>query len=200
MDLIKNGVFLCQLRKSKGMTQKEVAKKVGVVPKTVSKWETGNGFPDVSTLSILADLFEVSERSLLNGCVVKNAQEVGNMKRIKFYACPCCGSFLQSMGQAQIECCGKTLSALNAQEVDQEHLISCSEVDGELYLQIDHPMQKNHLISFVSYVNLDRVITIKLYPEQDCAVRIPKVYGGKIAYYCTNHGLFEYQIKIPRKG
>ena len=41
MDLIKNGKLLYDLRKSKGMTQKQVADKLGIVPKTVSKWETG---------------------------------------------------------------------------------------------------------------------------------------------------------------
>lgn len=49
MNLRKNGKLLCDLRKAKGMTQKEVDDKLGIVPKTVSKWETGHGFPDVST-------------------------------------------------------------------------------------------------------------------------------------------------------
>ena len=56
-------------------------------------------------------------------------------------------------------------------------------------------MTKEHYIGFVSYVRFDRVLTAALYPEQDCAVRIPKMYGGKIVFYCNKHGLFEYQIK-----
>ena len=47
MNLSKNGKLLCDLRKAKGLTQKQVADKLGIVPKTVSKWETGHGFPDV---------------------------------------------------------------------------------------------------------------------------------------------------------
>ena len=59
MDLSKNGKLLRDLRKEKGMTQKQLADKLGVVPKTVSKWETGHGFPDVATLPTLADILGV---------------------------------------------------------------------------------------------------------------------------------------------
>ena len=62
MDLSKNGRLLCDLRKAKGMTQKQVADRLGIVPKTVSKWETGHGFPDVSMVSALADVLGVSEK------------------------------------------------------------------------------------------------------------------------------------------
>ncbi|MBQ4049613.1 MAG: helix-turn-helix transcriptional regulator, partial [Clostridia bacterium] len=72
MDLRKNGSLLRDLRKARGMTQKDVADRVGVVPKTVSKWETGHGFPDVSTISALADVLGVSERILLSGDLIKN--------------------------------------------------------------------------------------------------------------------------------
>ena len=57
-------------------------------------------------------------------------------------------------------------------------------------------MTKEHYIGFVAYVRFDRVLTIKLYPEQDATVRFPKMFGGKLYYYCNKHGLFEF--KIPR--
>ena len=53
-------------------------------------------------------------------------------------------------------------------------------------------MSKEHFISFISYVGVDRVLTVRLYPEQDATVRIPKMYGGKILFCCNKHGLFEY--------
>ena len=96
MDLIKNGKLLCDLRKAKGMTQKQLADILGIVPKTVSKWETGRGFPDISTLSALSEILGVSEKTLLSGRLTQNAKEVGNMKRIKFFVCPHCGSFMQT--------------------------------------------------------------------------------------------------------
>lgn len=88
MDLSKSGKLIRDLRKAKEMTQKQVADRLEILPKTVSKWETGHGFPDVSMVSALADIFGVSERMLLSGDVVQNMQEAGNMKRTKFYGSP----------------------------------------------------------------------------------------------------------------
>lgn len=194
MDLTKNGKLLCDLRKAKGLTQKEVAEILGVVPKTVSKWERGNGFPDVSTLSALADIFNVSERALLSGELKQNREEAGNMKRTKFYVCPHCSLFMQGTGQGMVNCCGKQLDALKAKAADDEHHIQVSEIEDDFYLEFNHPMTKEHYISFVAYVRFDRVLTLKLYPEQDAAVRFPKMRGGKLYYYCNNHGLFELKI------
>lgn len=200
MDLNKNGKLLCDLRKAKGMTQKEVADILGVVPKTVSKWETGHGFPDVSTVSALADILGVSEKTILSGDLEQNLESANNMKRTKFYVCPCCGSFMQGTGNSQVVCCGKQLEVLKAVSTDDEHTINISEIEDDYYIEFNHEMTKEHYISFVSYVRFDRVLTIKLYPEQDSAVRFPKMYGGKIYFYCSKHGLFEYQMKSRRKA
>ena len=200
MDLNKNGKLLCDLRKAKGLTQKQVADKLGIVPKTVSKWETGHGFPDVSTVSALADILGVSEKTILSGDLEQNLESANNMKRTKFYVCPHCGSFLQGTGNGQVVCCGKQLEALTAVSADDEHTINISEIEDDFYIEFNHEMTKEHYISFVSYVRFDRVLTIKLYPEQESAVRFPKMYGGKIYFYCSKHGLFEYQMKSRRKA
>ena len=198
MDLIKNGKLLCDLRKAKGLTQKEVAEKLGIVPKTVSKWETGHGFPDVSTLSKLSDILGVSEKTILSGDLKLNVKDTGNMKRTKFYVCPHCGGIMQGVGKGDIICCGKTLEPLQAKTPDATHSITVSEIEDDFYIEFNHEMTKEHYISFVSYVRFDRVLTVALDPEQECAVRIPKTYGGKIIYYCSEHGLFEYQIRKPK--
>ena len=200
MNLSKNGKLLCDLRKAKGLTQKQVADKLGIVPKTVSKWETGHGFPDVSTVSALADILGVSEKTILSGDLEQNLESANNMKRTKFYVCPHCGSFLQGTGNGQVVCCGKQLEALTAVSADDEHTINISEIEDDFYIEFNHAMTKEHYISFVSYVRFDRVLTIKLYPEQDSAVRFPKMYGGKIYFYCSKHGLFEYQMKSRLKA
>ena len=194
MDLSKNGKLLCDLRKAKGMTQKEVADELGVVPKTVSKWETGHGFPDVSTVSALADILGVSEKTILSGELVVNSEEAGNMKRTKFYVCPNCGSFIQGTGSSQVVCCGKQVESLKVNNPDDEHLIKVSDIENDFYIEFNHEMTKEHYINFVSYVRFDRVLTVRLYPEQDATVRFPKMYGGKFYYYCNTHGLFETKI------
>lgn len=200
MDLTKNGKLLCDLRKAKGMTQKQVADKLGVVPKTVSKWETGHGFPDVSIVSALADILGVSEKTILSGDLELNLEEAGNMKRTKFYVCPSCASFFEGTGNPQIICCGKQIEALDAKALDEEHPVNISEIEWDYYIEFNHEMTKEHYISFVSYVIFDRVLTIRLYPEQEAAVRFPKMYGGRLYFNCTKHGLFEYPMKSRRKA
>ncbi len=190
MDLYKNGNLLRALRKAKGMTQKEVAEKLGVVPKTVSKWETGHGFPDVSAVSSIADMLDVSEKTILSGNLAINPKEAGNMKRIKFYVCPACGSFYEGTGNASVVCCGKRLQTLQAKGIDDAHRIHVSEIEDEYYITWNHEMTKEHFISFAAYVRFDSVLAMRLYPEQDAAIRFPKMHGGTFYYYCVNHGLF----------
>ncbi len=117
------------------------------------------------------------------------------MKRTNFYVCPHCGNFMQGTGNSQVVCCGKQLEGLKAVSANDKHTINISEIEDDFYMELNHEMTKEHYISFVSYVKFDRVLTVKLYPEQDSAVRFPKMYGGKIYFYCSKHGLFEYQIK-----
>ncbi|MBD5128534.1 MAG: helix-turn-helix transcriptional regulator [Ruminococcaceae bacterium] len=67
MDNAKTGAFIAELRKELGSTQKELADKIGVTDKAVSKWERGRGFPDVAILEILAKELGVSVTELING-------------------------------------------------------------------------------------------------------------------------------------
>ncbi|MGN0448564.1 MAG: helix-turn-helix domain-containing protein [Acutalibacteraceae bacterium] len=199
MNLIEHGKLLSELRKSKGLTQKQVADRLNIQPKTVSKWETGHGFPDVSYLSELADVLGVSPETLLTGSLNKNKANSGNFSRTHFYVCPCCGSVTQSNGSAQITCCGKQLNALSAVLSDASHQLEIQEIDNEFYVKLNHEMTKEHYINFISYVTTDRIYTVKLYPEQDSAIYFPKVYGGKFIYNCNKDGLFEQKNKRPER-
>ena len=105
MDLSKTGKLISDLRKEKGLTQKDLSENLGVCPKTVSKWETGHGFPDVSLISKLSKVFQVD--------ISKIKPEGGNVKRTKFYVCEKCGNILSGIGDAVITCCGRTLYPLN---------------------------------------------------------------------------------------
>lgn len=67
MDSKSCGNFICELRKEKKLTQKELAEKLNVSDKAVSRWETGKGFPDVNSLLALSELFDVTVNSLLAG-------------------------------------------------------------------------------------------------------------------------------------
>lgn len=67
MDTNVTGRFIAELRKQKGYTQKELAEKLRVTDKAISRWETGKGFPDTSLLKPLSDSLGVSVGELLSG-------------------------------------------------------------------------------------------------------------------------------------
>ena len=67
MDQKKIGAFLKELRTGKSLTQEQLAEKLGVAGRTVSRWENGNNMPDLSIMVELADFYDVDIRELLNG-------------------------------------------------------------------------------------------------------------------------------------
>lgn len=75
MDLNKTGLFISALRKQKDMTQKDLAERIGVTDKAVSRWETGKGFPDVSLLTILAGTLDVSVSEIVMGEKIEVKEE-----------------------------------------------------------------------------------------------------------------------------
>ena len=145
MNQYVTGTMIRHLRESRDLTQHQLAEKISVSDKAISKWETGHGFPDISTLSALADIFGVSERTLLSGSLEPNSKNTGNIKRIKFYVCPSCGGFIQAVGNSQVICCGKQLEPLKAKKSDEEHVLKILEIEGDYYIEIAHEMTKEHL-------------------------------------------------------
>lgn len=78
MDTMKTGGYLAALRKGAGMTQQEVADRLGVSNKTISKWESGGGFPDIAILPALAELYGVTADDILAGETVRRAAASGD--------------------------------------------------------------------------------------------------------------------------
>lgn len=190
MDCSKTGKIIFELRKEKGMTQKQLADAINISDKTVSKWERGLGCPDVSLLGELSRVLNVNLEKLLCGSLEKNESDGGNMKRVKFYVCPECGNIMTSTGKSEISCCGRTLSELKPQKPDENHSFSIEETSDESYVTFRHEMSKEHFISFAAYTSCDRVYMVRLYPEQGAEVRFPRLRGGRFYYYCSNHGLY----------
>lgn len=67
MDTVKIGEFLKRLRKEQGLTQMQLAEKIGVTNKTVSRWENGYYLPSVDTLKLLSEMFGVTINEIING-------------------------------------------------------------------------------------------------------------------------------------
>ena len=193
MNPEKIGSLIFQLRKEKNLTQKQLGEKLGLSDKTISKWERGLGCPDISLLRDISKIFNVNIEKILLGDLQENDINGGNMKRIKFYVCPNCGNVINSTGDGDFSCCGRKLEALVPKVIDENHSINIEEVENDYYIEINHEMTKEHFISFVAYVTYDRVLLIKLYPEQSPTVRFPRLCGkferGKFYMYCNQHGL-----------
>lgn len=190
MDNQKVGNLIYCLRKEKGVTQKALAEQLFISDKTISKWETGQGCPDISLLGSLSEIFDVNIEKILQGELSPNLKDGGNMKRVKFYVCPSCGNLMSATGEAEFSCCGRKLTPLKAQTIDEMHQIKVDVVEDDYYLTFDHDMRKDHYLQFFAYVDYDRVTLIKLYPEQGGEVRFPRRGRGKIYFGCSQHGLF----------
>lgn len=194
MNIYVTGVTVKQLREARSMTQAALAEKIGVSSKTISKWETAKGLPDISLLQPLAQALGISVMELMNGEHITNKNISANMLRYKFYVCPICGNVLHSIGDALISCCGVTLPALEAEEADDDHTFTVKNVEDEQFITICHPMTKQHFISFLVFITSDRFQLVKFYPEGNAQTRLQLRGMGYLYYYCNQHGLFKKKV------
>ena len=194
MNTYVTGNTIKQLREGRGLTQAELAQMIGVSSKTISKWETAKGLPDISLLQPLAQALGISVIELMNGEQITNRNVSANLLRGKFYVCPVCGNAIHSTGSALVSCCGITLPPLEAEEADEEHGITIENVEDEHFITVHHPMTKEHFISFAAFVTCDRIQMVKFYPEGNAETRMQLRGMGQLYYYCNRHGLFRKKV------
>ena len=196
MEAYHTGHLIARLRSEWGLTQKQLAEQLHVSPQAVSKWERGLNCPDAGLLPALSALLGVSAERLLSGDLTPNKQEVGNMKRMKFYMCPVCGNIITASGGGEFHCCGRKLEPMKARPADEAHAATVQEIEEDLYVTFSHPMEKGHYIRFAASVAMDRVLLVRLYPEQGGEVRLPNLRrGSKLYLGCSRDGLFEIPLK-----
>lgn len=193
MNNYVTGAAIKALREKKRLTQKQLADILCVSDKTVSKWETERGLPDIAILSDLAAALGVSVAELLSGKFVLNNNRAANIRKGKFYVCPVCQNILWSMGEGAFSCCGITLPPLELEEPengDKQHAIRVERIEDEWCVTLDHPMQKGHYIGFLAFVTWDCVSIVRLYPEQSAQARFFIRGHGTLYAFCNLHGLF----------
>ena len=190
MNQYIRGEVIRTLREKKKITQAELAEKIGVTDKAVSKWETGRGLPDITLVESIADALGLSVGELFAGEQIINRNVASNMRKARIYVCPICGNVIQAAGDIAVSCCGVTLPSSETDAPDTEHLIRVETTEGELYVSVEHPMTKEHHISFIIYRTGDRFETVKLYPEGNAECRFFRRGHGEILAYCNRHGLF----------
>lgn len=89
--------------------EKELAEQINVSDRTVSKWETDKGLPDIGIIEDLAKALGTSIAELLTGDYRENENQSANMRKTHFYVCPVCGNIITSVGYGSFSCCGITL-------------------------------------------------------------------------------------------
>ena len=194
MNQYVTGAVIKELREKKQLTQVELAEKLCVSDKMVSKWETAKGYPDISLLEPIANILGVSITELITGNPINNVNVSANMLRCNFYVCPICGNVIHSIGEAVIHCHGISLSPCKPEETNENHMIFIEKVEDEYYIRIEHDMTKKHYISFIAALSSDKIQMIKLYPEGNAEARV-KINGVKrILFYCNRDGLFSINV------
>lgn len=200
MNHYVTGTTIKLLRERRHMTQAELAEKLCVSDKAISRWETGRGFPDITLLEPLSNALGISVTELLSGDCVTNQNISGNMLRSQFYVCPICGNIIHAMGEAVIGCCGVTLIPLEAEEPDDAHKLHIAPMDDEYCITIRHEMTKQHYISFIACVTSDNVELIRLYPEGNAQVRFQLRSSGNLYWFCNHHGLMKQRFGRTKKS
>lgn len=190
MDRYITGSAIKAIREKRKMTQQELADKLFVSAKAVSKWETGKGLPDISLIEPLAAALGISTIELISGEDIINQNRSANMLRSKLYVCPVCANTIHSTGDAVVSCCGITLPPLEAEPCDGQHTINIQRDDNELYITLDHPMTKAHYISFIAAVSDSSVSIVRLYPEGNAEARFRSSCISRIYACCNRDGLF----------
>lgn len=193
MEHNKVGALIRSLRMEQHLTQKQLADRMHLSDKTVSKWERGQGLPDISLITELSKLLGVELQSLLEGEVAANDFVNGNMKNTRYFVCPKCHNITLCTGTAEVTCCGKKLTALKAEKAAENEKLHVEMVENEWFISSNHPMAKDHYISFLAFVTGERIQIIKQYPEWNLSVRVQKRGHEMLLWYCTQHGLF-YQL------
>lgn len=194
MDHYITGGTIRALREQKGLTQGQLAERLGVSSKAVSKWETAKGLPDIALLQPLAQALGVSVMELMFGNTVINKNVSSNMLRSHFYVCPVCGNMLHTMGDAAISCCGIPLPPLEAEETDEHHSVTLEAVEDETFITVHHPMTKEHYISFIAHLTMDRAQVVKFYPESNAETRLNLRGRGYLYIYCNQHGMMKIKL------
>ena len=198
MDQMKTGELIRRFRTEQGLTQKQLAERIHVSDKAVSKWECGNGCPDISLLGALAEVFGTDVQVLMSGEICKNESEKGNMKKLKFYVCRECGNIITATSDATVTCCGNRLTAEEPRKAEEQEKLKVEDLGGEWYISSDHEMTKTHYISFVAHVTDSAVMLFRQYPEWDLQVTLPLYRPGRLVWYCTKCGLLYQEIRRER--
>ena len=124
-----------------------------------------------------------------NELLIKKCEECGALvKVLEDCTCENCG----------IKCCGENMKVVTANSTDasvEKHVPTYEIIDDEIVVRVNHGMEKDHFIEWISLVKENTEITVKLYPEQDAIARFPYMRCSTLYAYCNKHGLWGCEVE-----
>ena len=117
--------------------------------------------------------------------------------------CKSCGALVKVLNDCNcegcgIKCCDNEMEKLIPNSVDaavEKHVPVYEKVEDEIVVKVNHVMEKEHFIEWISLVKENKEITVKLYPEQEAEVRFPYISGSTLYSYCNKHGLWKTDVE-----
>lgn len=124
-----------------------------------------------------------------NKLVIKKCKSCGAMvKVLKDCTCENCG----------IKCCGEEMEILVPNSVEaaiEKHIPTYEKVEDEIFVKVNHVMEKEHYIEWVALVKDNKEYLVNLYPEQNAECRFKYIPGSTIYAYCNKHGLWKKDVE-----
>ena len=117
--------------------------------------------------------------------------------------CKSCGAIVKviedcNCNSCGIICCNEPMEILDPNSVDaavEKHVPTYEKVEDEILVKVNHVMEKEHFIEWVSLVADNKEYTVKLLPEQNAEAKFPYISGATIYAYCNKHGLWKKEVE-----
>ena len=124
-------------------------------------------------------------------------------ENVRFYRCPTCGNVIGLIDgdMEHIKCCGKPMEQMIANTTDasvEKHVPVVERVEDEIVVkvgEVEHPMEKDHYIMWIAQVSDNQTTRVRLYPQQEIAVRFKYIPGSILYAYCNKHGLWKADVE-----
>ncbi len=122
---------------------------------------------------------------------------------LKIKKCKKCGAIVKIIKECNcqgcgIQCCNEEMEELIPNSVDaaiEKHVPAYEIIEDEIYVKVNHVMEKEHFIEWISLVKENKEETVTLYPEQNAEARFKYVPGSTLYAYCNKHGLWKIDVK-----
>lgn len=117
--------------------------------------------------------------------------------------CSKCGATVRVIGDCNcdncgIKCCGEEMQIMVPNSVDaavEKHVPTYEVADDEIVVKVNHVMESEHYIEWISLVKENKEYTVKLCPEQNAEARFPYLKGATLYAYCNKHGLWKAEVE-----